>query len=303
MKLLRLCAVLPALSACGGGGGAVAPLPAPPIVSPSPPPVTYDSFTSASTNKTVDLTGVLLARTDVNGATGVPQTSVKTFENSTLRLAFNAATGTYTLFDGARSQSFAPVDLRNDMPLLGPAFDTYRAGTDTDTHFLSLLRPAGDAQHVQLTYTTVANWVQRVLTADGSSTSSQSRSLWAVGGFATVAGDMPKSGQATYTGFVQGQGSGANVLSGQSRLIANFATGALTADLFLNGITPSTITVSGPGTIAAGSSRFTGTLAGGGYSGTFDGGFFGPSAAEMGFGFALASDAQGRIDGVAAGRK
>ena len=88
---------------------------------------------------------------------------------------------------------------------------------------------------------------------------------------------------------------------GSARLVADFANARVQADLFLNRLGQSTLVVSGSGAIS--SSRFGGSLAGGGYAGSFDGGFFGPQAAEMGLGYVLTGGDGTQIAGAGAGRK
>ncbi|HEY0412728.1 MAG TPA: transferrin-binding protein-like solute binding protein [Allosphingosinicella sp.] len=297
------------LSACGGGGtsGGVGIIPAPPP--PPPPAATYPSFAALTSSQQVALTGIAVGRTDRSGAggstPGVNAIEARPYANGSLSIAYDAATNSYTIRDGAASQAFAAADLRPDFAFNGPAFQNYARGVGSASEdYLSLYRPGGGGGDVALTYTTLAMWTRLRFTDDGTTTTTRTDATWGVGGFETVASDMPRTGGASYAGPLRGQyvnGTAVENVTGQARLVADFAAASVRADLFLNRSGASTLTVGGTGTIAA--ARFLGSLAGGGYSGTFDGAFFGPRAAEMGLSFSLAGSGAERIGGVGAGRQ
>lgn len=314
LKLTGAAAALSLLSACGGGGaaGGVAVIPPPPPPPPPPPAAVYPSFATPTSNQQVPLSGVVLSRTDVSTSTGQTQgaTSVaaKPFSDGSLSISYDAATSSYTVHDGSRSQTFRPADIRPDFGINGPAFQNYyieNAGP-TQQDYLSLYRPGGGGGDVALTYTTLSEWVRISYTDsnDGRTRTTTSQDVMGVGGFETLASDMPRTGTASYAGPLRGyhvNGTALLNVTGQAQLSANFAAGTVQADLFLNRAGFSTLLVGGAGSIA--SSRFGGTLSGGGYSGPFDGAFFGPAAAEMGLSFSLINAGGERIVGVGAGRK
>jgi hypothetical protein len=140
-------------------------------------------------------------------------------------------------------------------------------------------------------------------------------------GTETPAGDMPRTGSATYQGIVDGFGGGRTLLGSTGTLTANFATGTVSTSMSLQGrggayddalgygdpegglAEPDLFgTLAGSGTIGAGTSHFSGSLTGtidfpaGGPTGTpggpdatgsFMGGFYGPNAAEAGYVFTV----------------
>jgi len=309
MKLLgNLCAAAAALLVVGCGGGGTRIVSTPPAP-PAPPAVTYASFGSLTSDQLVPLTGVALSRTDTTTATtsttGATTIDARPFSGDSLSISYNASTNGYTVRDGANSQPFVPADIRSDFTFNGPAFVNYARGVGTATEdYLSIYRPAGGGGDVALTYTTLAQWIRIAHSSTGTTSTAQTDAVWAVGGFATLASDMPRTGTASYSGPLRGiyvQGTTLANVSGLAQLAADFGAGTVRADLTLNRSGFSTLLVGGNGTIS--SARFAGNLAGSGFTGTFDGGFFGPQAAEMGFSFIM-SDATGqRIAGVGGGRR
>jgi hypothetical protein len=112
------------------------------------------------------------------------------------------------------------------------------------------------------------------------------------------------------------QGFASGLLSGledvQGTLTADFAAGTVQNTFLIYNYSGAslgaTYRASGGGSIAAGTPFFAGSLSGVGNSltGTYNGGFFGPSAAEAGFTFALSGTENGneqRIVGVAGGKR
>lgn len=284
------------LTACGGGGGTSGGVDSTPPP-PPPPAVTYNSFGNLTSDQVVILSGVTFTRSDNPFGSGATTVTHRPFSNSALRIGYNSATGGYTVQSHSGNQSFLPSDIDPSLTFNGPAFTNYAKGT---SDYLSLYRPAGGGGDVPLTYTTLVSWT-RAITVTGNT---QTDTMWGVGGFETVASDMPRTGSATYTGPLRGQSvNGTNIagVSGQARLTANFGTQSVQTDLFLNGVRPSTLVVGGTGTIQ--STRFAGNLSGEGYTGVFDGAFFGPQAAEMGLSFLVSNPDGTTVGGVGAGRK
>jgi hypothetical protein len=130
----------------------------------------------------------------------------------------------------------------------------------------------------------------------------RSASWISIAGDSTVARAMPKTGTATYA-----VGTGGTMLAppasfpapftqydltgpSTGTFSANFGTGAIDTSLHLIGVAPTGGapvdfgTFTGSGAIAAGTSGFSGSFAGTTGAG-FSGGFFGPNAKEMGYGF------------------
>jgi hypothetical protein len=311
MTLLRNFAVgfvLCALSGCGGGsGGGVNSAPPPP-----PPPPVYNSFGNLTTDQQVSLSGVTFSRTDTITTTstivGATTVTARPFSEGSLSITYNAATNGYTIRSGTNSQTFAPADIRPNLEINGPAFVNYGRADGPDgavNAILSIYRPAGGGGDVALTYTTLAQWARvNDDPPSGTPTTRRSDSFWGVGGFPTLASDMPRTGGATYNGPLRGtyvQGTTIDSITGQVSLFSDFAAGTVKTDLYLNRIGFSTLVVGGTGTIQG--VRFSGNLNDGAYTGVFDGGFFGPQAAEMGLSFTISDNAGPQIGGVGAGRR
>jgi hypothetical protein len=137
------------------------------------------------------------------------------------------------------------------------------------------------------------------------------------GGQGTTVAQMPTTGTATYSGIADGlwvDGSTTRRLFGsEARLVADFASGKVTSTLELAGrgdpfgdfmAAPVTTlgTFTGTGSIA--STGFNGTYAPNlGYSGSFAGNFFGPSAQEYGLVFSLTGGPGQGVIGVAVGSR
>lgn len=310
-KLLEMpCCVLAAiaLASCGGGGSRpiATPVP-PPAPPPAPPPPVYASFAAPAGDQQVPLTGVQVTNTVSYGVgilATVPETTAVGYSSGRLSISYNGAAGSYTVRDNARSSEFRPSDINPTDNTHGGAFVNYRHNRTPDAEDrLALYRPTGGGGEVALTYTTLALWTRATVDLSGNVERVHHNAVWGVGGFETVAGDMPRTGNATYIGPLRGFDvtDAARAVTGQSRLTADFAALTVQAELsIIRGGFP-TLLLNGAGQIN--SSRFSGALNGGGYSGSYEGAFFGPRAAEMGLSF-LVRDAAGRpIAGVGAGRQ
>ena len=131
-------------------------------------------------------------------------------------------------------------------------------------------------------------------------------------GTPTLGADVPRSGTATYAmqGFASGLLSGFEDVYGT--LTADFATGTVQNTFMIYNYSGASLGsiyhASGSGSIAAGTPFFSGSLTDADHAltGSFNGGFFGPSAAEAGFTFALSGTEGGnqqRIVGTAGGTR
>ena len=313
--------VLPLLTACGGGGssgGGIAPIaPPPPAPTPPPPappppppsPASYPSFVAPGSSQQVTLEGGSFGSRYTSSASGSTPSVITVAArpaDGTMAISFDPATGGYLVQDGARSQQFSASDAAPNMQFYGPAFRTLARGAGTkSSDYLSVYRH-GEAE-VALTYTTLAAWTRQTITdsADGRSTDTRADTVLGVGGFPTLASDMPRTGQGSYSGLLHAyyvNGPAVENVTGQSRLLVDFGAGSARADLILRGSSQeSTMVLSGLGMISG--SRFEGGLSGGAYNGGFAGGFFGPQAAEFGLSFSVTGGAGERVVGVGAGRR
>jgi hypothetical protein len=138
---------------------------------------------------------------------------------------------------------------------------------------------------LQLTYLSYGIWSHR------DSASTARRLTYALFGFPTTSANMPKTGSASYQTYVLahqlvvGAGFGGDDdLTGTASFDVDFGTGGIKTDLNLGsaGLYNGTGLLSGDrfsGSFTSNIQYFTG--------GTFNGGFFGPTAQEMGYAFEL----------------
>lgn len=228
-----------------------------------------------------------------------------------VRVAYTQASDSYTLTASDNSTAtFAPADVVQPAPGTPPGVLVWRKTSGTTVEQFALATPI--INNVPLSYTAIGTW----LTAQAGTPNGHVRI--GVGGAPTIASDMPKTGTASYTTLVGGaakDGTNNYMLTGNSSgtFSANFATGAITTALILAGTqAPSGTTVTafgtfnGTGTIASGTSGYTGTFGctamnGSAATGGFAGGFFGPQALETGYGYTLGAGtltAVGTLSGV-----
>ena len=227
-----------------------------------------------------------------------------------LTLHYDAQADSYTMSDGTKSMTFPESSyLAEDSNDDFVVYDIYRGDEDFDT--LTLLRP-GTNGVINLTYVTYGYWQSRP-------DSTRSDFTYFVGGVQTPVAEMPLTGSASYSGVADGLalvGGQAYALFGSTgTLAADFGTGTVSTSLTLRGnpnigedfapYVPGTValgTLTGTGTIGAGSNKYSGTLSGAGMSGGLDGAFFGPGAAETGYSFQV-QGGNDRAIGVFVGKK
>jgi hypothetical protein len=116
-------------------------------------------------------------------------------------------------------------------------------------------------------------------------------------GIPTALANLPRSGEANYTGVADGMlydyTGGSYVLDGTASLKANFASGSIETTMLLKAFAPgSTLdlgTFDGLAALDSGSNSFRGTwvASSAGYEGSILGSFFGPAAEEFGYSFGI----------------
>jgi len=284
---LTLLVLTSALSACGDGGSGG--------VSSTPPPPTY-TYT-----KVADMTG------DRTFRTGGIQYTVGTTPNFTNaqtvafgsgpQISYTAATDTYTLTDSSgHTATFTPLNVVQN-PTAPPGQVQWQSTNGSTVERFALSVPS--ANGVPLSYAVIGNWSTTTVQNSGTV-------RLGFGGAPTQSGDMPRSGNATYSTGIGGaldQG-GAYSLNANSTATfsANFASNTVSTSMTLVGV-PSLLigggnvafgTYTGTGTISG--NAIAGTLTGGSMSGAFSGAFFGPQAAEFGSSWYL----NGTIGGTSA---
>lgn len=269
-----LASIVFALSACGGsnGGVAVTPPPAPP---PPPPPVSgYTRF--------ADLTGTTVVQTAAIKYSG----TIDSFQNFQPQSFGGGSTITYNATDnsyivtpvGGTAVTFTQANLIG----LGGGVSEYLNGTNR----LFFNTPA--AGGVALSYTRLGSF-------QTPGTGGRTNIELLVGGVPTRANDMPRTGAAAYTVAINGTAvrNGVPIIvdgNSSASFNANFATGVIDLALRFGGATTAALaTANGAGTISSTGSGFSGTFTSGVNitGGSFNGGFFGPQAAEVGFNYSL----------------
>lgn len=304
------------LTACGGGSGsevAFIPPPPPPPGTPTPPP----SGGTFSWDYAVPVAGARMGVT-VNLATGATTGASILGAASYDQIRVQENRGEYAVWSGHSKWDydipiFATAD-RGAKPTSGDEtnnFDYYRYDSGGQSFELQLLRKSATNSRIQLSYLTYGLYSE----AGGPQTARQFNTGVFVLGQETAAASMPRTGTGSYSGIVDGYasvgGSGYRLLGSTGTLSANFASGTIATTLslqgnsdFLTGTLGSVHpfgTLDGGGTIASGTSHYSGNLSGFGMSGQFAGGFFGPTANETGYSFS-ASGGSDVITGVFVGK-
>ncbi len=278
------------MTTCGGGGGGgktVEPTPPPPPPpSPALPVTTSETFETISVTTDLEGSGI-----DVSGhitASGRP---------SSVKISYDAAAGTYTMME-----SNPAVGSPGSTDTFNPAtrtssgyFDNYTLANGSKLSLLGNVRPGGPQAGMpfQLTYLSFGVWTRPPYSVVESPYKS-----YFLFGYPTGSSSMPVSGSASYQTKVDGTMFEAGVgflnqetlLDGTATFTANFGTGAINTNLSLNRLAGGSVgTFAGTGQIHS-TNQFTGTFTSNTQffsSGSFVGGFFGPNASEMGYGFTI----------------
>lgn len=265
------------LAACGGGsgGGNVASTPTPP--GPSSYPTMATLVNGSYSFPTVGVTYTATSNSLGGGSTYNL--------NAGGSISYNAGSDTFTITgptsgpSAGASQSFTGQNL----------VDSGSPAT------VKLVKPVGTTQDeltitVPLTYAMLTIW-NRIDFAGGTSTGRIS-----FGGSQTQAADVPRTGSATYSvatgGAARVGATTYNLVNSTATFSANFASNSVQTSLSLGGVTTpggavtNFGTFNGTGTIMSTGPSFSGTFAGNA-TGVFSGAFFGPQAAEVGYGYVL----------------
>jgi hypothetical protein len=308
----NLVALALCLAACGGGGGdrpgsMPTPTPAPPPA-PPPPPTAAQDFTKTAP---VSMKVGVHVRDAGNGRNAVA--SVERLDDVQPPLS-NFLAITYL---GPDSYGFdwnrfggTVVEAADKVSEPTGLFDHWRTPL-ADNHAAEVQLAKRGAGGVTLTYLSYGALFE--------TTSSDGDALltFFYGGQGTIQAEMPTTGTATYSGIVDGlwvDGSTTRRLFGsEARLVADFATGTVTSTLELVGrgdpfgdfmAAPATTLGTFTGTGFIDGVTFGGRYADtAGYSGGFDGNFFGPAADEYGLVFSLTGGPGQGVIGVVVGTR
>ena len=263
-------AALTLLAGCGGGGGGGV------AATPAPPTVSYTALANATASTTLSTKASVYEFERLNNASTPTNRSAAT----NIEIVYDSASRTYTLRGtpaiGSTTrveQSFGPADAAAGLP----AGNYDKTTSTTGNTQVSKLQVGVSAN---LTYTGYGHWTV------GSTVGVDQRfdDVYFTYGSATQTADMPKTGSATYTLTVGGQC--AAPLDGRGTLSANFAASTVNVSIDTQFVYRANqtfspfATLTGSGAISA--NGFTTQLSGGGYTGSVDGLFYGPQAAEVG---------------------
>jgi hypothetical protein len=297
-SITSLAIVALALASCGDGGGGVNSLPTPapsPTPSPSPTPTPTstpnDDLISPLTSENFK-NSASVGTISVSNATGG---AVASGTATTLRVSYDAASQSYALTDGSFSQTFSKVDI--DPSQSNTKVTTYKVASGKTTDFLTLSN-AGTAAG-QTRYVGAGFWQRET---DGSA-STDGRFDAFTYGVQTAAANMPRTGTASYAVQLLGAstlGTSINALAGSGRLDADFASGAIAAQVgysetdLTTGSTNYGGVLSASAMIASGTNGFSGHLS---FNITpepptteIHGAFYGPDASEVGASFSGTGD-------------
>lgn len=210
-----------ALSACGGGGG-VNSTPTPPTPTPTPPP------TSANADMITLTQSEDFTNDAVTGSATYSKEGSRTAASSApsaLSVIYDAASRTYTVSTGERSQSFAQAHM--DSSLGNAQITVFKrvSGATTDTFTLTNAASSGD-----LTYRYVGGgfW-QRTIDSTTSVNGAFDAFTY---GVETPDAALPRTGGASYAVDLLGVVASPDALysmSGDGTLTANLLTGSVRA--------------------------------------------------------------------------
>jgi hypothetical protein len=215
---------------------------------------------------------------------------------SGLTISYDAAAGTYRVTDSAGTATFGSADRSTSG--FQDVYTKQSSGVTDELRLFANARAGGSQSGapLQFTYLTFGTWTHT------DSATGAVRKSHMIFGYPTATASMPVSGSASYQTMVsasmfEGGPSYPNTqteIEGTATFTANFGTGAINTQLSLNRPMGGTSlgVFTGTGTIQSGTNQFSGAFAGtstpaGSTSGSFAGGFFGPSAAEMGYNFEI----------------
>lgn len=284
LKSAIVCGGFATLTACGGGGGGggINPTPTPPVTVASFPLKSSEPFQTIYSHRAFTGSGNMLS-----GQSGISGRS------PSFTISYDAANGTYSINNEGLTATFGSTDRT-----ISGNYDVYTKqanGISDELRLFGNIReggPSGGAP-LQLSYLSFGTWTRT------TETTGETRKFHFLLGYPTQSSSMPTTGSASYNTIVTGSmlegGAGypntENGVNGTATFSANFASGSIATELSLTrqGNNQPLGTYSGTASIDA-SKQFNGAFtstAPNFSSGTFGGGFFGPSAAEMGYAFQI----------------
>ena len=263
-----------ALTACGGAGGGVASTPPPPPTPAPPPPPPPTPAIPPIPDQPIGLA--------VNGSFAVFSSHYEagqtTATKNGLQFAYSAATDEYTIsIPGYQPGQLVPTGGSGSVGDDGTWLDLVSTANDVTNSDGKLSVTLAWPAHLGFKYTSIGSW--------GSVDGERGNFVY---GVPTLAGDMPVTGSADYSGIIQGLTSDQYDVFGGISLSFNFGAGTLTGAMTPE-IAPIWDTV-GLGTYtfrdtvySTGSTSFSGAFdsPGSNAPSSFQGEFTGPSGSEL----------------------
>ncbi len=283
-----LCATL---AACGSGSSSNVDV----ATNPNAPLAT-EKLGQFAANRTIYASAATVrGSVDSNGNLKIDSTSQDGFGTGA-QLDFNKANNSYTL-----KLNQGGIN-RTAGPLVASLANTSRDGfyyeysnSSSNTTEESLVIFRWDNPQVNYSYTTFGVWGR----SETSGNSGKFEIAIVAGGVPTPAADMPKTGTITYQGFFTGalvNATDSGSFGGSSTIVADFAKGTVGGTFTgQQGLVAGNqnFNFTSDAKIASGGSVYSGAVTGGagtvaaGMTGTLNGGFFGPAAAETAGTFSL----------------
>ncbi|WP_143011946.1 transferrin-binding protein-like solute binding protein [Sphingomonas sp. YR710] len=264
--------ILASLGGCGGGSE---------MVNSAPPPPSYTALANATSSTPLATQAARQEYVRLNNA-GIPTI---TAQLASIEISYDSSSGVYRVrgapMNGSTKtidQSFGPGDASADIPRTYSRLAT--SGGTTESAGLTAGPISG------FTYASYGKWT----TGQSDSVNQNFHTLYFSYGVGTLPQDLPKTGQASYS--LELSGDGGTLVGGKGTITADFAAGTIGASLAPTyNYGPVRISnfanLSGTGTIDSTHSSFAASVTGDGYSGSLSGSFYGPQAAEVGGAFTL----------------
>ena len=260
-------AIVLLLAACGGGGGGSG----------------GGGSSGSSVGGSASVQGGLVLPAAGNGSSVIGQTGTL----GGLRVVQQSGAETASVSLGSTPQTW-----QNGVTRVGD-LGVYQTMEGTSVVVTGSSGASSAAAISNLSYTSYGVWLETRASGALTSTSEQ---ITGAGGFVigepTRPSDMPRAGGATYSGEAVAvelrDGQVPRTLSGKFDATADFGSGTVSARADLrdavNGSSFGRVTMNGLGIRG---NEFSGTASAGSHSGTVEGGFAGPGAAEIGGSFEL----------------
>lgn len=226
-------------------------------------------------------------------------------ERQPLTVTYDAASRSYTVVAGGRSQEFRPEDRLPDRIPGEAIYATINETGSADFLTLAVLTYSTGAPN---NYVGMGYWQHNRPEAAGTQNTTFHTFTY---GFDTPAAAVPRTGFASWDTDIFGLYTGGletRTMQGSGRFDVDFAnaafltSGALSESDVVGSGGESTLHLNGGGSISS-DGRFSGLISYSGASGSLEGGFYGPAAEELGATFIAGNKAGSVLNGVMTGKR